>query len=528
LNKKNLEIYLNLGKEGFAICSKDKREVLYVSRQMEHFFGDRANEDILSYLKLSNSERCLKALSKRGRFKTEVESRLSHTLDFIVELNFNYEFIEGIEYLIISAIDISYKKELNSVNKTITSLLERKNEELSVAIEKAEQTAAAKVELFANMSHEIRTPMNGILGMVQLLSGTELNVDQRDMVETIHSCGDSFLTILNDILTISKIESEKIELEIVNFDLHKCIESTADLFSHQVTEQKICLRFERHFEQEHWFRGDVTRIRQIIVNLLSNAIKFTQKGEVSLLIVVEEAKEGKSDIAIHVKDTGMGIPKHAQEKIFKSFSQVDTSTTRKFGGVGLGLAICSNLASLMGGRVGIESKEGEGSTFSLYLNLEVGQSEEKNNSLQKINNGSVNISCAELFPHNILLVEDNLINQKIAIMMLEKLGYKCDLATDGLEALAALKNQKEKKYSMIFMDIQMPNMDGIEATEKIIELYGDDRPKIVAITANAFKEDMEKCFEVGMDGFLAKPVTVDDLKKVLEKFFNLDKLEKIA
>lgn len=386
---------------------------------------------------------------------------------------------------------------------------------------KAQQAEKAKTEFLANMSHEIRTPMNGVLGTIQLLSETDLTPKQVEMVNTARSCGDSLLSILNDILDISKIESGKFDLELVDFNLRSCIEEALFLLSYKASSKKIDLIFKDDTNRSLWFKGDVTRIRQIIVNFLSNAVKFTEVGAVTIEILLNESDtKGLTKVDIKVTDTGIGIAKDSQGKLFSAFSQADNSTTRKFGGTGLGLSICFKLAQIMGGTVFLESEEGVGSTFTASIPLlSVREPEKKVSSLIDTHDDDLSLE----FPHKILVADDNAVNQKLAKMMLDKLGYDCDLAGNGIEAIKALENAS---YSIVFMDMQMPEMDGVEATLNIIEKYGAQAPPIIAMTANVFPEDKEKCRSAGMVDFVGKPIRVDELRRVLMRYG--DKKQKSA
>ncbi len=537
--------------------------------------------------------------------------------------------------------DITTRKKAEETLKRTYKELERTNEDLMKANK-------IKDQFLANMSHEIRTPLNAIIGMAGILLDTRLNEEQRDFAETILGSGDILLTLINDILDFSKIEAQKIELEKQPFNLRDCIEEALDLVSSKASQKNIELAYLFDEGVLTNIAGDVTRLRQILVNLLSNAIKFTDNGEVVISIKGQLKDFDSYMLHFSVKDTGLGIPPEQQERLFKSFTQVDASTTRKYGGTGLGLAISKRLSEIMGGTMWVESTgiPGEGSTFhfkiitglssddeagaglpdlsgkrvlivddnntnksiliqqTTSLNMEAVGVESGAEALRLLNtdasfdiaildfqmpvmdgimlaeeirkiparqplplvllssrgfqhdsnlnlsffaatltkpikfsqlqNALMNILKKEKavvkertqaagsrfdsnigvqYPLKILLAEDNIVNQKVALRFLERLGYRADVAFNGLEVLEALKRMP---YELILMDVQMPDMDGEEATVEIRKNYSLGRqPRIVAMTANAMKSDLDKYIASGMDDYIVKPFKVEDLVRVL-------------
>lgn len=404
--------------------------------------------------------------------------------------------------------------------KSLLTDLEGKNKELEIQTAKAEEATKAKAMFLANMSHEIRTPLNGIIGISKILTETDLDSKQKELTEIIVTSGENLSNIINDILDFSKIESGQLNLEKIEFSLSKNLNSIVSMLHVYSDKKGLELKAEIDKKIPDTLLGDPYRLTQIITNLANNAIKFTDKGSVTISVTPITKDTESIELLFKVTDTGIGITTEGREKLFKEFSQTDSSTTRKYGGTGLGLAISKNLTVLLGGEIGVNSEFGKGSEFWVKLKYEFPENKKQTETMEiteiqkEETNREEKLQPGEI---TILYAEDNLINQKVTSMLLQRIGMNCDIANDGLEAVEMFKN---KNYDLILMDMHMPKLSGIEATIKIREFEKSLNRKnsvyIVAVTANTFAEDKQKCLDAGMNNFISKPFKEAELHNIIK------------
>jgi signal transduction histidine kinase/CheY-like chemotaxis protein/HPt (histidine-containing phosphotransfer) domain-containing protein len=511
-------------------ANKLMRETMYAPRETycwEKVFGQNAICSWCSINKLQQRDKKQKYEKYNCEFFDETDDRWLKTYDELM----NWPDGREVKYSIL--VDITDQKEIQgdmiqshaklamhskqlkmtNANLQITKLqLQKIVNELEEQTKKAQLATISKSQFLANMSHEIRTPMNAVMGMTYLLNRTNLDDKQKDYVQKIDTSSKNLLNIINDILDFSKIEAGKLELDKIDFKLENLVGNVRNIVEQKAIEKEIEFTIIYNVHNQNVYFGDPLRIGQILVNLLNNAIKFTQKGRVELIISPVSSER----VLFEVKDTGLGLSKEHIDKLFESFTQADTSTTRKFGGTGLGLSITKQLTHLMDGEIYIESELGIGSNFMVELLLPKGDDTKIAIETQE-EISFLRDKCLELQGSHILLVEDNSINQEIIVSLLENFGVKIDIANNGLEAVQLYLQNKEK-YELILMDLKMPIMDGFEATQKIRAL--DTKIPIIALTANAMTQDIDATKKAFMNEHLNKPIVVEKLYGVLNKYLS--------
>jgi PAS domain S-box-containing protein len=487
-----------------------------VNKTFEDFLGVRLDDirgktihDLLPEYDSNAYEKKETMVLKTGKPLYNVEETIVKN-NKKIWLSTNIAPVKNINNVVIGLVGVSY------------NVTERKKHEIELkkAKELAEAGTKAKSEFLANVSHEIRTPMYGIIGMTEILNHTALSTEQKQHLGAIESSAGSLLSLINDVLDFSKIEAGKLDFDIIDFQLKIVLNDIENILKIRADEKGLELKIFYDQTIPETLRGDPNRLKQVILNLANNAVKFTEKGHVHIIIKSINEHQNTTRLKFEIKDTGIGIPKRGRDRLFKEFSQIDASTTRKYGGTGLGLSISKLLTGMMNGEIGVESQFGKGSTF--WFTAEFGKASKSMSVTPLMDQDQKDFMARIENDLSILLVEDNQINQKIARFNLEKVGYSVDVAENGHDAVI---KYKDGIFDLILMDVLMPVMNGIKATEHIraIERYRNKKSNrhrhipIVALTANAMKSDRDACLAAGMDAYISKPFRQKDLVELLTK-----------
>ncbi len=491
----------------------DGPEIVYVNKSFTALTGYTAEETI------GRTPKFLQGIKTDKKTLSRISQAIVDMRPISVEcLNYSKE---GHEYWVeinLNPIICPKSGECVYFLATERDITERKTAEsqLMKAIEKAEEATKAKSEFLANMSHELRTPMNGILGLAEILQGIEITDDVRECVDAIHSSGMNLLSIVNDILDLSKIEAQELEIEKYPFKIKDALKNVKDITALSAARKNLNYEMNVNVNVPDWLLGDGKRIQQVIFNLVGNALKFTENGGVSVSIDWK-MMGGDTSLYVQVQDTGIGIPDEFQHQLFNKFAQADTSISRKFGGTGLGLAITKYLVEMMGGTIGFTSKVNHGTTFFISIPINEAPKEDVLQSEIKVINENSLVGI-DLTGIRALIVEDHPINQMLAVKWLKKLGLKnIDSALNGFESLTLLRNNH---YDFILMDCQMPELDGYETTSLIrdMEKQLNTRTPIIAMTANAMLGEREKCIQAGMDDYLSKPLNFGQFQSCIAQW----------
>ncbi|MBL0049962.1 MAG: response regulator [Bacteroidetes bacterium] len=519
--------------QGFICTHKMDGEIISINRAAAKILGFKAHEligrNLHEFLVEEKKDMFVDYLQelKEKQKSTGIMQFMSKDNEkrYLVYRNVVHTEADSEPYVIASSQDITdiflIEKQLESANRISELNINRLHKtllELDKAKKIAEESVRIKQEFLANMSHEIRTPMNAIIGFASLLEKSNLNNEQSDYLSAIKTSGDNLLVIINDILDFSKIDAGMMSIENTQFDIDIAINNVINQFQPKIQEKNLLLKTSFNFKRNLNLIGDQVRLHQVLSNLISNAIKFTDKGGIT--ISVNQKKETSKFLILEfiVSDTGIGIPNDKTETIFESFTQASPETTRKYGGTGLGLAIVKKLLELQNGAIHLKSHLNVGTTFTFtipYLKTNLSDLSNKKEKLTTVQS---------LSGLTVLVAEDNLLNQKLVVKLLEDLNCVVDVAQNGFEAVDKVKSDK---YDLVFMDIQMPEMDGLQAT-KIIRTQLQNNVPIIALTAHTFKDEEDKCRESGMNDFLSKPFTVNALYKIITSTIDKGLLKRLT